>query len=106
MVERFHGMEEVIGSNPIFSTNTANTPGNQLFSILPGVNSAKTLPQTINFDGMESAEITYTTPRLFKGKAIDFVPKGSTKAKEEAKQSWHSTAHFISESIILTIYDR
>jgi integrase len=38
---------------------------------------------------MESAEVNYTTPRLFKGKAIDLVPKGSTKAKEEAKQSWY-----------------
>jgi hypothetical protein len=38
---------------------------------------------------MESAEVAYTTPRLFKGKTIDLVPKGSTKAKEEAKQSWY-----------------
>jgi hypothetical protein len=36
---------------------------------------------------MKTAEITYTTPKLFKGKKIDQVPKGSTKAREEAKQS-------------------
>lgn len=38
---------------------------------------------------MKTAEITYTPPKLVKGKKIDFVPKGSTKAKEEAKQSWY-----------------
>jgi integrase len=38
---------------------------------------------------MESAEITYTTPRLVKGKSIEAVPKGSTRSKEEAKQSWY-----------------
>ena len=54
--------------NPIFSTQTLNAPGVQLFSSTPGTNSAKTLPQHANFGGMESAEVTYTTPRLFKGK--------------------------------------
>jgi integrase len=82
-------MQEVIGSTPIFSTQTLNVPGVQLFSNTPGTNSAKTLPQTANFGGMESAEVTYTTPRLFKGKPVDLVPKGSTKAREEAKQSWY-----------------
>jgi hypothetical protein len=34
---------------------------------------------------MNSTEVPYTTPGLFKPKTIDLVPKGSTKAKEEAK---------------------
>jgi len=31
----------------------------------------------------------YTTPKLKKGKQITHVPKGSSKAKEEAKQMWY-----------------
>ncbi|RNL55559.1 hypothetical protein D7004_04415 [Pedobacter jejuensis] len=79
----------MIGSNPIFSTQTLNAPGNQLFSYSPGAYSDKTLPQPLNFGAMKTAEITYTTPKLFKGKKIDLVPRGSTKASEEAKQSWY-----------------
>jgi hypothetical protein len=90
-------MQEVIGSTPIFSTQTLNVPGVQLFSNTPGTNSAKTLPQHANFGGMESAEVTYTTPRLFKGKTIDLVPKGSTKAREEAKQSWYVFVFYLLE---------
>jgi len=82
-------MQEVIGSTPIFSTQTLNAPGNQLFNYSPGAYSDKTLPQHANLHAMKTAEITYTTPKLFKGKKIDLVPKGSTKAREEAKQSWY-----------------
>ena len=31
----------------------------------------------------------YTTPTLYKGKAITSVPKGSTKLKEQAKNTWY-----------------
>ncbi len=31
----------------------------------------------------------YTTPKLYTGKAITFVPKGSTKSKELAKNIWY-----------------
>jgi hypothetical protein len=82
-------MQEVIGSTPIFSTQTLNAPGNQLFIYSPGAYSDKTLPQHVNLHAMTTAEITYTTPKLFKGKKIDFVPRGSTKTREEPKQSWY-----------------
>jgi hypothetical protein len=38
--KKFYGMQEVIGSTPIFSTQTLNVPGVQLFSNTPGTNSA------------------------------------------------------------------
>jgi len=38
---------------------------------------------------MEIPDLPYTIPRLFKGKKIESVPKGSTWAKEEALQSWY-----------------
>jgi hypothetical protein len=82
-------MQEVIGSTPIFSTQTLNASGSQLFSCSSGACSDKTLPQHVNLHAMTTAEITYTTPKLFKGKKIDFVPEGSTKSREEAKQSWY-----------------
>jgi hypothetical protein len=66
--------------NSIFSTQIHNILGVQLFSNTPGTASIKTLSQHANFAGIESVEITYTTPRLFKWKTIDFVSRGSTKA--------------------------
>jgi hypothetical protein len=38
---------------------------------------------------MATPEIPYTIPKLVKGKRITTVPKGSTWAKEEAKQNWY-----------------
>jgi len=38
---------------------------------------------------MAAPEIPYTVPKLVKGKRITTVPKGSTWAKEEAKQNWY-----------------
>lgn len=38
---------------------------------------------------MATPEIPYTIPKLVKGKRVTTVPKGSTLAKEEAKQSWY-----------------
>lgn len=38
---------------------------------------------------MATPELPYTVPRLVKGKKIESVPKGSTKANEEAKQNWY-----------------
>lgn len=38
---------------------------------------------------MNAPELHYTIPRLFKGKKIESVPKGSTRAKEEALQNWY-----------------
>jgi hypothetical protein len=64
---------------------TFNVPGVQLFRNTPGTNYAETLPQHANFSGMESAEVPYTIPRLVKGKALEFVPKGSTKSNQIAK---------------------
>ncbi|RZJ89143.1 MAG: hypothetical protein EOO20_11745 [Chryseobacterium sp.] len=38
---------------------------------------------------MATPEIPYTIPKLVKGKRVTTVPKGSTWAKEEAKQNWY-----------------
>lgn len=76
-------------STPIFSTNTYNSSDNQRFSRLSDVNSAKTQPQFLSLDYMAAPEIPYTVPKLVKGKRVTTVPKGSTWAKEEAKQNWY-----------------
>jgi integrase len=38
---------------------------------------------------MATPEIPYTIPKVVKGKKVEVVPKGSTKAKEEANQNWY-----------------
>jgi hypothetical protein len=38
---------------------------------------------------MATPEIQYTIPKVVKGKKVKGVPKGSTKAKEEANQNWY-----------------
>jgi hypothetical protein len=53
-----------------------------------------TLPEPANFSGVESAEITCVTPRLVKGKNVELIPKGSTKAKEIAKENWFGEFFF------------
>jgi integrase len=85
-------MQEVIGSTPIFSTTTLKGAESEQNSLLSPLVSAKTqtqlpidLSNTINAIGMFK---NYTEPFLSKGKAVKTAPKGSTKAKEEAKQNW------------------
>ncbi|RZK27230.1 MAG: hypothetical protein EOO43_00300 [Flavobacterium sp.] len=79
----------MIGSNPIFSTKTPNVSDNQRFSRLSDTYSARSQPQLLSLDYMATPELPYTVPRLVKGKRVTTVPKGSTWAKEEAKQSWY-----------------
>ena len=55
---------------------------------LSGPNSDKSQPRLL-FSHMATPELPYTVPRLVKGKKIVSVPKGSTKAKEEALQNWY-----------------
>jgi len=61
----------------------------QSIECLKNPSSAKTQPREISLELMTAPELHYTIPRLFKGKKIESVPKGSTRAKEEALQNWY-----------------
>ena len=47
---------------------------------------------------METHQRLYTTPILNKGKEVKLVPKGSTKAKEQAKLTWYIDFNFYNSS--------
>ena len=53
------------------------------------VNSAKTLPVFKNDVIFEKMEFKYTNPEVKRGKQVVDVPKGSTRKKEQAKQTWY-----------------
>jgi len=80
--------ETAVG-NQAFSTKTCNRSDNQRFIRLSDVNSAKNQLQFLSLDYMAVPDIPYTIPKLVKGKRVTTVPKGSTWAKEEAKQNWY-----------------
>jgi integrase len=88
-----HGMQEVIGSTPIFSTSTINRPASQLVNDEAGLLVGKTLPIYLSCDQfhmeMNAPSKLYTLPILNKGKEVKVIPKGSTKSKQQAKLTWY-----------------
>jgi integrase len=86
-------MQEVIGSTPIFSTQTINSPDLLHVSIESGLYPGITPPNLLSFpslqDDMKVPAKLYTEPILNKGKEVKAVPKGSTKAVEQSKLTWY-----------------
>jgi integrase len=86
-------MQEVIGSTPIFSTNETIKPVSQLVNCDAGFLFGKTLPNSVdcgkNHIMTKPFTKLYTIPILNKGREVKVVPKGSTKAKEQAKLNWY-----------------
>jgi hypothetical protein len=80
--------ETAVG-NPAFSTNLRNTSDNQRIAELSDAYSGRSQPKSLTLEYMAIPELPYTLPKLVKGKRITSVPKGSTWAKEEAKQNWY-----------------
>ena len=73
----------------MFSTSARNISVNQQVEKLSESFSAKTQTDYLSLEYMAIPELPYTLPRLVKGKRIVSVPKGSTYAKEEARQNWY-----------------
>lgn len=72
-----------------FASSIKNESVNQLFKNNDKTNSDKTLPLSKNDGIFEKMEFKYTNPEIKRGKQITEVPKGSTKKKEQAKQTWY-----------------
>lgn len=53
------------------------------------INSAKTLPQLKNDVIFDNMEPKYTNPEIKRGNVVKEIPKGSTRKKEQAKQTWY-----------------
>ena len=73
----------------LFSTGVCKFIDNQYVVKLSESISAKTQTDYLSLEYMAIPELPYTLPRLVKGKRIVSVPKGSTYAKEEARQNWY-----------------
>ncbi|QIL40269.1 hypothetical protein G7074_13970 [Pedobacter sp. HDW13] len=76
-------------NNLAFSTKNHQTTRDKLFDGFKNPISNKIPPRNRTLSSMEIPDLPYTIPRLFKGKKIESVPKGSTWAKEEPLQSWY-----------------
>lgn len=74
------------------STFTNNSIENQLLSQISIAKSAKTQQNSLNRTILDYSilkmDSNYTTPEIAKGKEPKFIPKGSTKEKEIAKNTW------------------
>ena len=73
----------------VFSTGVCKSIDSQYVVKLSEGVSAKTPADYLSLESMAIPELPYTLPRLVKGKRIISVPKGSTYAKEEARQNWY-----------------
>ena len=96
------GMQEVIGSTPIFSTTAQKGIESKHNSLLSPSLSAKTQSQLpnehLNFKNTFVMTKNFTQPLVYKGKTVTSVPKGSTKSKEQAKENWYIDFSFLNPS--------
>ena len=61
----------------------------QLFKESSRVRSGKIRSKSLPLIYMATPKLPYTIPKLVKGTRVTVLPKGSTWAKEEAKQNWY-----------------